>query len=181
MRLPLKTHPDSSCRAVTGIGVEVIRPSPATLLLRFSVSGATDGIRLPPPARPERTDGLWRHTCFEAFIRGAHGAAYYEFNFSPSTEWAAYAFDGYRSGMRALSEINAPRIEMRSGGTQLDLQAALDLGGITELPEQAAWRLALSAIIEEAEGRKSWWALAHAPGKPDFHHPDGFTLELSAA
>jgi hypothetical protein len=24
----------------------------------------------------------------------------------------------------------------------------------------------------------SYWSLEHPPGKPDFHHPDGFTMEL---
>ena len=42
----------------------------------------------------------------------------------------------------------------------------------------AAWRLALTAVIEETGGAKSYWALKHAPGKPDFHHADGFVLEL---
>ena len=32
--------------------------------------------------------------------------------------------------------------------------------------------------IEEASGRISYWALKHPPGRPDFHHPDGFALEL---
>lgn len=42
------------------------------------------------------------------------------------------------------------------------------------------WMAAISAVIEEADGTKSYWALAHPPGKPDFHHPDGFVLALPA-
>ena len=38
--------------------------------------------------------------------------------------------------------------------------------------------LALSAVIEHLDGRISYWALRHPPGKPDFHHPQGFALEL---
>src|SRR3546814_3736372 len=38
-------------------------------------------------------------------------------------------------------------------------------------PDNGA-KLALSAVIEELDGTKSYWALAHPPGKPDFHHPD---------
>jgi hypothetical protein len=48
------------------------------------------------------------------------------------------------------------------------------------LPGAAVWRLGLSAVIEETSGRKSYWALAHPKGKPDFHHADCFTLELAA-
>jgi hypothetical protein len=39
-------------------------------------------------------------------------------------------------------------------------------------------RLALSAVIEDENGKLSYWALKHPPGKPNFHHPDAFTLEL---
>jgi hypothetical protein len=42
-------------------------------------------------------------------------------------------------------------------------------------------RLALAAVVEEDDGRLSYWALQHAPGNPDFHHPECFTLELRAA
>ena len=36
------------------------------------------------------------------FIRPEDGEGYYEFNFSPSGEWAAYRFSGYREGMADL-------------------------------------------------------------------------------
>jgi hypothetical protein len=32
--------------------------------------------------------------------------------------------------------------------------------------------------MEERDGRLSYWSLEHAPGRPDFHHPRGFALEL---
>ena len=34
----------------------------------------------------------------------------------------------------------------------------------------------LSAVVESREGGLSWWALRHAPGRPDVHHPDAFAL-----
>ena len=39
-------------------------------------------------------------------------------------------------------------------------------------------RLGAAAVLEDDNGRLSYWALCHPPGKPDFHHPDGFVLEL---
>ena len=48
------------------------------------------------------------------------------------------------------------------------------------LPEDAVGPLGLSAVLEDLNGEKTWWALAHAPDKPDFHHPDSFALELPA-
>ena len=142
------------------------------------VAGKISDLVLPPVTAPARVDELWRHTCFEAFIRAAPGGSYYEFNFAPSTQWAAYRFDGYRSGMRVAAEIGAPKIEVESTRECYTLRASLEL---PELPSSSGWRLALSAVIEEANGRKSFWALAHPPGKPDFHHPDCFAGELSPA
>ena len=39
-------------------------------------------------------------------------------------------------------------------------------------------RLALSAVVEADDGTLSYWALRHPPGRPDFHHADGFVLRL---
>jgi|HubBroStandDraft_6_1064221.scaffolds.fasta_scaffold552110_1 hypothetical protein len=174
MRHTLRLHPDTLCAAATRIEADIVRPRPGSLVLSYVVSGRVSDLRLPPVVAPERADELWRHTCFEAFIRPPTGSAYYEFNFSPSTQWAAYQFGSYRSGMRVANEIAAPRIEVRSTGESYTLQAALEFEGLS-LP----WRLGLSAVLEETNGRKSYWALAHPPGKPDFHHADCFVLELS--
>lgn len=174
MRLALKLHPDSRCDAVTAIAVEVLRPSGGALQLSYEATGATDELRLSGITRaPARADELWRRTCFEAFIRPAMGAAYFEFNFAPSTQWAAYRFDGYRSGMHVV-EIGGPRIEVRSVPGRFTLQAALELDALPPGP----WKLGISAVIEEASGRLSYWALTHPPGRPDFHHADCFTCEI---
>jgi hypothetical protein len=170
----LRLHPDSHCAAATRIEADIARPSPGSLILSFVVIGRINDLRLPPVVAPARADELWRHTCFEAFVRPSPGSAYYEFNFSPSTQWAAYHFNGYRSGTRVATEIAAPRIEVRSIAGSYTLQAALELDGLS-LP----WRIGLSAVLEETNGHKSYWALAHPPGKADFHHADCFALELS--
>jgi hypothetical protein len=130
---------------------------------------------IPPPAAPARTDGLWNTTCFEAFVRGPGAAAYAELNLAPSGQWAAYAFDRPREGMRE-AEAAAPAIVWR--GADLTLETEFDLSRIDVLAPTGPWRLALTAVIEEASGAKSYWALAHPPGRPDFHHPDGFALDL---
>jgi hypothetical protein len=180
MRLALKLHPDSRCTAVTGIDVDVARPRPGNLVLRYIVTGKIGDLRLPPVTAPARADELWQHTCFEAFVRATAGAAYYEFNFAPSTQWAAYRFGAYRHAMSVAGEVSAPRIDARSSGGLYELEASLALEGMSGLPSEAAWRLGLSAVIEEAGGRKSYWALAHPPGKADFHHADCFACELPA-
>jgi hypothetical protein len=177
MRHALKLHPDSHGMAVTGIAVDVVRPHPGTLVLRYEVTGEIGGLLLPPLSVPSRMDGLWQHTCFEAFLRPAEDPGYYEFNFAPSTHWAAYRFERYRSGMSASSQSGTPRIETRSAATYFELQATLTLDGLRAAPIH----LGLSAVIEEMGGHKSYWALTHPPGKADFHHADCFAVELPRA
>lgn len=173
MRQALKLYPDSHCDGVTAIAVDVAWLRTGVLLLSYELTGDIDEVRLPPIVAPTRADELWRHTCFEAFIRPGSNPAYFEFNFAPSTQWAAYEFDGYRSGMRA-AEIAAPRIDTLIAPARLSLHATLELRALPPGP----WRLGLSAVIEEANGRLSYWALAHPAGRPDFHHADCFTCEF---
>jgi hypothetical protein len=172
MLCELPRHPDFPCDAVDAIEVEIQRNG-AMLLLHYRVSGRIRDITMPPAVTPERTDELWKHTCFEAFI-GAGEPRYMEFNFSPSGQWAAYTFNGYRSGMLA-APVDPPVFTTEFGATTFHLRAAVRLDTI------AALRLGLGAVIEETNQRKSYWALAHPPGKPDFHHPDCFALELPPA
>lgn len=181
MRQALRLHPESRCTAVTHIEVEVARPRPGDLVLRYFVTGTMSDLRMSPVTAPERTDGLWWRTCFEAFVRASPGTAYYEFNFAPSTRWAAYRFSDYRSGMSLAYEIGTPRFEVRSDNGHFELQAALALGRLPDLPRDAPWRLGLSAVIVEAGGDISYWALAHPPGEADFHHSDCFAHDLPAA
>jgi hypothetical protein len=169
MRRRLISHPDTPARAISAVEVEVGPLSGAQLRLQYVVAGEIARLALPEAASPERGDALWKRTCFEAFAMLDHG--YREFNFSPSTEWAACDFDSYRADMRN-ADVLAPRVEGRHGQAHYELFVAFDL------PGDAPWRLALTAVIEETDGTKSYWALKHPPGKPDFHHADGFALEL---
>jgi hypothetical protein len=115
------------------------------LVLTYFANGMMENVRLPPAAAPKRADDLWRTTCFEAFIRAGIGAEYYEFNFAPSTQWAAYRFTGYREGMSAPSVTHTPSIEVTTTVESFELRAMLDL----QLPPAIVpWRLALSAVIE---------------------------------
>jgi hypothetical protein len=165
MRKTLIIHPDSRCDAVTQIDVDIARPGRSALTLHYIVTGDINALRLPPVS----------------FVRASPSGAYYEFNFAPSTQWAAYRFDGYRSGMSAVREIDAPRIDVQVNDTGFELHVALNLARLPDLSHGAPWQLGLSAVIEEKTGRKSYWALAHPPGKPDFHHSDCFALEVPTA
>ncbi|UIJ43533.1 DOMON-like domain-containing protein [Sphingomonas cannabina] len=167
--MKLIPHPASPPDRVDTVQVEAdIRRGISALAYRV-VGGS---IRVPSAAEPVRTDGLWRFTCFELFVKPEDGEEYFELNFSPSTQWAAYRFDGYRDGMRD-QPLAAPTIEPIEDG----IRVTVDLGGLPA----GDWRVALTAVVEEQNGTKSYWALAHPPEKPDFHDDACFALELSAA
>lgn len=207
----LVAHPDTPARAVNGVFCNYAWLQAGEWKFNFSVDAPPGALRVPEPAPPDRTDGLWHHTCFELFMRDPSDGAYLEFNFSPSGQWAAYQFDGYRAGMR---ELTVPRpsivgsspahfaagISAHLRGLGLDDEVSSKLVAaarprLTEVPSFALianfehatlWpgitvQAAICAVIEEADGTKSYWALAHPPGKPDFHHADGFVLELEPA
>ncbi len=179
-RSVLLAHPDSACPAVAAIAVEARLTAPAQLVCHYALQAQMDRVRLPDSPRGERADGLWRHTCFEVFVAAADVPGYYEFNFSPALAWAAYRFEGYRRGMAPLRLTQAPGLRVQGSTTGFELVATLDLAGVADLAGAPRLKLALAAVVEDEAGRLSYWALRHAPGKPDFHHRDGFTLKVCA-
>src|SRR6185295_11934300 len=121
-------------------------------------------------------DGLWRHTCFEAFVSIKGDSAYWEFNLSPSGEWAVYHFRDYRDCAPLGEEEAAPEILAHRAEDRIELDARICL---PRLLTRQPLRLALSAVIEDEANTLSYWALKHPSGKPDFHHPDAFALEIA--
>ena len=167
----LRPHPISPS-PVSRIAVEVARIAPDLFRLSYWIGGDLRRVAFPKRQAAARADGLWHHSCCEAFV-GA-GAGYYEFNLSPSSEWAAYRFDGHRTGMRDAA-VDPPAIAWEREGEAARLTATL------RLPPDAAGPLGLSAIIEDTGGSRSFWALTHPPGEPDFHDPACFTAQLPPA
>ena len=139
------------------------------LAVRYRIECDLERLCLPAPRTPAPGERLWQHTCCEIFVARAGMLPYREFNFSPSGEWAAYACRRYREC--APFSIEDPEISLTRSPDRLELQASIpaDDGGL---------RVALSAVIEDRAGSLTYWALRHPAGKPDFHHPDAFALEL---
>jgi hypothetical protein len=144
------------------------------LSVGFSLRGDLDRLRLPAPGAPRRTDRLWEHTCFEAFLARPGQDAYWELNLAPSTEWAAYGFRRYREGGCPAPDFE-PRIVVHRSQGRLDLHA---VAALDTLETGLVLQVGLSAVIEPLDGPLSYWALRHAPGRPDFHLRAAFALEL---
>lgn len=140
------------------------------LSFRYTVRGDLRGLSIPKPGPKARADGLWRHTCFEAFVRPKGGERYVELNFSPSGAWGAYSFDSYRLGMQPLNMMKPPVIRCQSSDEILTLDATVTMKSL-----RFDSAIGLTSVIEDAQGAISYWALSHPQPKPDFHDADGWT------
>ena len=145
----------------------------ATTNIWFGVSAPSTRFVIPQPAEPDRADDLWQATCFEAFLKNPETAGYREWNFAPSGQWAAYDFTSQRDG-RTDADVAAAYIRVEDNLTWWAVGATI------AVEADVRWALGLSAVLEEKDGSKSYWALAHSSAnKPDFHDPVGFTAQLA--
>jgi hypothetical protein len=167
--------------SIASILVSVARAAADILILSYRIEGRVSELRLPPSTKAVRTDGLWKTTCCEAFARSGDNSSYVEFNFSPSTQWAAYRFSAYREGMRAVTVNHPPEIRFDVEEGVATLVAALDLASLGRSAKGQPVRLGLSVVIEDGLGGLSYWAFRHPPGPPDFHHGDGLALQIAAS
>ena len=175
----LARHSQTGTDAIQGIVAQARRTGKGTFTVTYALKGDIFRLRIPPPQPSRRAEGLWQQTCFEVFIAEKGQQSYWEFNFSPSGEWAAYAFKSYRDGGPIEDDGLHPEIVVRSAANNFELEAFVRLDRFLSITPQAELRLGLSAVVEENNGTISYWALKHPPGKPDFHHPDSFALELA--
>ena len=176
----LRPHPQSPCKAVRRIGVGVgFEASRGVLQVRFRIEGDVDRLVLPTAGFARRSDGLWQHTCFEAFLRPDANDSYHEFNFAPSGDWAAYRF-GLRRSERSLPNIEAPSVRFQTEQGRCDLSADIAIASLTELAEAAAVHAGMATVVETDDGYLSYWALAHGSDRPDFHDPSTFVLQVTA-
>jgi hypothetical protein len=148
------------------------------LAVRFVLEADMSRILLPRTRPPARADELWRHTCCEVFVGLPDSEAYCELNFSPSGEWAIYGFVGYRRGMAPIEVRRPPRIAVRPTPRGLVLEAVTYLEELPMPRQGSPLRAGAAAVIEEKDGRLTYWALAHPSALPDFHHRLSFALQV---
>ena len=168
-------HPQMENRIVSAIAVRVNWAPDGRLALTYTLTGDCAQLCIPSPKPAASVDGLWQHTCFEAFVSIQGDSAYREFNFSPSGEWAVYCFRDYRDRLPAAVAESVPEIITcrHDKGVELDARVRLP-----DLMSMQPLRLALSAVIKDTRGALSYWALKHPLGNADFHHPEAFVLEI---
>jgi hypothetical protein len=170
-------HPERPCSAIYDLEVEVKFDSEGHLQLRYQLNGDITRMRIPAPQTSAEVGGLWEHTCFEVFIASEGEESYHEFNFSPSGQYAGYAFRSYR--MRSEWTIVAPQITFTKTDEGCTLLALITRANLPVKRAGKPFRLGLSAVVELLDGSKSYWALYHPSERPDFHHRDGLILSLN--
>lgn len=176
----LTCHIDTVSTAVQTVHVEVETQPQGALHLSYKLTGDLMQIRIPAPQPPVAVDGLWEHTCFEVFVAVEGETGYHEFNFSPSGQWAAYAFSDYRV-RNAWTISQAPVICFSQSNGRLLLEAVIADADLSQDIAGKPLQLGLTAVIEANDGSRSYWALHHPEARPDFHHRGGFILTINPA
>jgi hypothetical protein len=175
--LQLLCHPKTPADFVESVDVAVTLSASGALWLRYHVEVPEPELEIGGPKSPDRTDGLWQTTCFEAFLAIGDDPQYIELNFAPSSRWAAYQFDDIREGMKPLNLASDPEVHLDMSRGHVAIEAEL------QLPtnwQSGRFSIGLAAVLEEPSGKKSYWALDHHKPEPDFHDRSCFTLQLEA-
>lgn len=180
-------------------------PSQPFLLIPFTAPGVLEGLRIdgsvcrlgcqlqlhyrlqgplaellipsaPAKGAPKRQDGLWLHTCLEAFWAVENQPGYWELNISPAGPWNLYQLDNYREGLKPEPALAAMATSIVQRSNELQLKVAFSLPEAIGLDQ--VLQLSVAAVIEQQNKQISYWALAHPGPGPDFHRRDGFLLRL---
>lgn len=144
--------------------------------ITFTATGLLENISFDSPSKhPRRTDNLWQKTCFEVFVKNADSAKYWEYNLSPSLNWAIYGFENYREGK--FDELSLPKLPVDTS-----FQPNLFLLK-SDLPLPAPLigknlKIGLSVVVQDKNGDIYYYALKHTKVQADFHDAESFTIEI---
>ena len=145
---------------------------------RYAICGDLSHISWPRKTRQAGREGqLWQQTCFELFLARDTDETYLELNFSPSGNWNAYRFTGYRHGMKEAGGIDSVEITSKlehHNRRRLDVKFNCHHNSFNTSPLSVG----ISAVIENSAGRLCYFALCHPGDKADFHNRDIFKLKL---
>lgn len=166
--------------AVMGIEYGVWRDG-RRIGVEYDLYGLLSHLVLPqqvPEVTGRRLDDLWRHTCFELFIKEADEKEnkYLECNFAPSGDWNVYSFTSYRKEMSPANIVTTPEITTTPTKKIYSLRAEVDLSGLVS--ESSTVAIGVSCIVENINGKQGYWSLSHPGETPDFHDPRSFLLKL---
>lgn len=158
---------------ITGVDIQAdIEIDGQTLVFKYDIIDPDGKILIPKPEIEilARQDGLWNHTCFEAFLAIPNSPSYYEFNFSPKSAWNVYKFTNYREPQPPKRSEDFSIKKMDVSGTKFIVQCENHTAF-------SQFEVSLNAVIEFHDHQKHYFALAHNGGKPDFHLRKNFIIK----
>lgn len=165
-------HSEETCVKSVSVRFELLQQN--NIAISYAAEGDLHNVAIPPRRNGVRRDNLWRTTCFEFFAAFDNDPTYWEFNFSPSTDWSAYRFSNYRRGRHDEKRAAIEKLLLGKTGEQLNMGVRLSLDSLKWRSLRMAC-FGFSAIFEDKSGRQSYWALQHPQGNPDFHHRISFS------
>ena len=175
---PAEPSAGGGARAVEGGGLAVegrIARQGERLRVEYTLHDPAASLAIPPPTpTPRRRDELWQATGLELFLAVPGQESYREFNLSPSGDWAIYRLDGYRRGLRPDPAWTALPFSRHDEPGMLRLTLATTLP--PELAATAQLEAAITAVLQNQDGRCGYWALMHPGPEADFHRREGFGL-----
>ncbi|MCI5142924.1 MAG: hypothetical protein D3909_14580, partial [Candidatus Electrothrix sp. ATG1] len=149
-------HEDTHHLYVSG----TIARNATSLQVAYELRGSLDEILLPlPGTAPQRRNELWQSTCFEFFLGQSGSPQYWEVNLSPSGDWNAYSFTGYRQGMREETAIATLPLTQQRQPTSYQLALDFPLAQFTAPDQPIA--VAVALILQGHNGQRAFYALSH--------------------
>jgi hypothetical protein len=147
------------------------------LSIEYQLFGDLNAISIEPPVSlPSRQFQLWDATCFEFFIGIPGDRNYWEFNLSPSGDWAVFTLDDYRQGLRNETAFTSLPFKIDRYPNYITLNLEFDLSEII-LAEQDL-EMSVTTVIKSSQNQLSYWAIAHSGKVADFHLRDSFIVKM---
>lgn len=143
------------------------------LELHYYLQYSDGDLILPSASSTERRDGLWEHTCFEAFVGQPGQLGYWEINLSPNGDWNFYHLSGYRENLKPDDALNKLPITLHKNASGLELSCTVPLSSVID--PDSPLEISLTAVLEHPTEGCSFWAWKHSGKEADFHLRESFT------
>ncbi|WP_127715941.1 hypothetical protein [Halobacteriovorax sp. HLS] len=142
--------------------------------LRFELRDPHCKVNLEQLNVAKRVIGLWEKTCFEFFILNTKSKDYYEFNFSPSSDWNCFYFSKKGDPLNEYTQIESIETEALKTNESYQLTVKLHADSFhNEFLKPEFMKIALTSVLKSNE-ELSYWAISHQDLRPNFHHFDSF-------
>ncbi len=176
--LHLQPYSETDFTKLFKVEAEVYVTSDDEVILEYFLIGPTRHLHFPPSHEGEdsvRRDELWKTTCLEAFLSfdQATESPYLEVNCSPNGDWNAYAFTGYRQGMRPDGTASVSLSHRALEAHEAIFRVKIQSPALKHFKQ-----LGVTAVIEFSDGSKAYYALTHPGPQADFHNKAAFIHNL---